>query len=76
MTQAETRKTAQILMALRGRQTILVVEHDMAFVRDIAERITVLHLGKVLAEGNVAEIERDPKVRQAYLGSHGIAAPC
>ncbi|QHI96804.1 urea ABC transporter ATP-binding protein UrtD [Xylophilus rhododendri] len=76
MTQAETRKTAQILMALRGRQTILVVEHDMAFVRDIAERITVLHLGRVLAEGSVTEIERDPKVRQAYLGSHGIATPC
>ncbi len=76
MTQAETRKTAQILTALRGRQTILVVEHDMAFVRDIAERITVLHLGRVLAEGSVAEIERDPKVRQAYLGSHGIASSC
>ncbi len=76
MTQAETRKTAQILKALRGSHTILVVEHDMAFVRDIAERITVLHLGRVLAEGNVAEIERDPQVRQAYLGSHGIASPC
>jgi len=76
MTAAETRKTAQILKSLRGRHTILVVEHDMAFVRDIAERITVLHLGRVLAEGNVAEIERDPRVRQAYLGSHGIASPC
>jgi len=76
MTQAETRKTAEILMALRGLQTILVVEHDMAFVRHIAERITVLHLGKVLAEGDVADIENDPKVRQAYLGSHGIAASC
>jgi len=76
MTAAETRKTAQILKSLRGRHTILVVEHDMAFVRDIAEHITVLHLGRVLAEGNVAEIERDPRVRQAYLGSHGIASPC
>lgn len=73
MTQAETRKTAQILKTLRGSHTILVVEHDMAFVRDIAERITVLHLGRVLAEGTVAEIERDAAVRQAYLGSHGIA---
>ncbi|MBO9642240.1 MAG: urea ABC transporter ATP-binding protein UrtD [Pseudacidovorax sp.] len=76
MTHAETSRTAQILNALRGRQTILVVEHDMAFVRDIAEKITVLHLGKVLAEGSVAQIERDPWVRQAYLGSHGIAASC
>ena len=44
----------------------------MAFVREIAERITVLHLGQVLAEGSVAEIENDPKVRAAYLGSKGI----
>ena len=80
MTAGETRKTAQILKSLRGRHTILVVEHDMAFVRDIAERITVLHLGRVLAEGSVAEIERDARVRQAYLGSHGIShaigTPC
>ncbi|WP_395347359.1 ATP-binding cassette domain-containing protein [Variovorax sp. UC122_21] len=76
MTAGETRKTAQILKSLRGRHTILVVEHDMAFVRDIAERITVLHLGRVLAEGSVAEIERDARVRQAYLGSHGIASTC
>ena len=79
-TAGETRKTAQILKSLRGRHTILVVEHDMAFVRDIAERITVLHLGRVLAEGSVAEIERDARVRQAYLGSHGIShaigTPC
>ncbi len=73
MTAGETRKTAQILKSLRGRHTILVVEHDMAFVRDIAERITVLHLGRVLAEGSVAEIERDARVRQAYLGSHAIS---
>ncbi|KAF1066854.1 ATP-binding cassette domain-containing protein [Variovorax sp.] len=80
MTAGETRKTAQILKSLRGRHTILVVEHDMAFVRDIAERITVLHLGRVLAEGSVAEIERDARVRQAYLGSrgisHAIGTPC
>lgn len=76
MTQAETRKTARILKALRGRHTIVVVEHDMAFVRDIAERITVLHLGRVLAEGDVAQIERDARVRQAYLGSHAMGSPC
>jgi Uncharacterized ABC-type transport system, ATPase component len=44
----------------------------MAFVREIAERITVLHLGSVLAEGNVEQIETNPKVRAAYLGSKGI----
>jgi len=72
MTQAETRKTAEIIKGLRGRHTIMVVEHDMAFVREIAETITVMHLGKVLAEGNVAAIERNPDVRRAYLGSTGI----
>jgi urea transport system ATP-binding protein len=73
MTQAETHKTSLIVNNLKGRHTIIVVEHDMAFVREIAERITVLHLGQVLAEGNVAEIESNPKVREAYLGSKGIS---
>lgn len=72
MTQAETHKTSLIVNNLKGRHTIIVVEHDMAFVREIAQRITVLHLGQVLAEGSVAEIENDPKVRAAYLGSKGI----
>ncbi len=73
MTQAETHKTSLIVNNLKGRHTIIVVKHDMAFVREIAERITVLHLGQVLAEGNVAEIESNAKVREAYLGSRGIA---
>ncbi|WP_315835033.1 urea ABC transporter ATP-binding protein UrtD [Bradyrhizobium prioriisuperbiae] len=72
MTQTETHKTSLIVNNLRGRHTIIVVEHDMAFVREIAERITVLHLGQVLAEGNVQQIETNPKVREAYLGSKGI----
>lgn len=72
MTQAETAKTAQIINGMKGKHTLLVVEHDMAFVRDIAERITVLHLGKVLAEGNVAFIENHPDVKAAYLGPQGI----
>ncbi|MFC0241802.1 urea ABC transporter ATP-binding protein UrtD [Rhodopseudomonas telluris] len=72
MTQAETHKTSQIVNNLKGRHTIIVVEHDMAFVREIAERITVLHLGQVLAEGSVSEIENDPRVKEAYLGAQGI----
>jgi urea transport system ATP-binding protein len=72
MTQAETLKTSEIINALKGKHTLLVVEHDMAFVREIAERITVMHLGQVLAEGNVSEIEQNPKVREAYLGSRAI----
>ncbi len=73
MTQAETLKTSKIINALKGKHTLLVVEHDMAFVREIAERITVMHLGQVLAEGSVTEIERNPKVREAYLGSRAIS---
>jgi urea transport system ATP-binding protein len=73
MTQAETHKTSEIVNSLKGKHTLIVVEHDMAFVREIAERITVLHLGQVLAEGNVEEIENNPKVREAYLGSKGIS---
>jgi urea transport system ATP-binding protein len=72
MTQAETHKTSEIVNSLKGKHTLIVVEHDMAFVREIAERITVLHLGSVLAEGNVEQIENDPRVRAAYLGSKGI----
>ncbi len=72
MTAAETHRTAEIIKDLRGSHTILVVEHDMAFVREIAERITVMHLGQVLAEGDIASIESDARVRAAYLGSRGI----
>ena len=72
MTQVETHKTSRIIRELKGKHTILVVEHDMAFVREIAETITVMHLGKVLAEGSIAEIETNQAVREAYLGSGGI----
>jgi urea transport system ATP-binding protein len=72
MTQAETHKTAEIIRRLRGQYTIVVVEHDMAFIREIAERITVMHLGRVLAEGDIASIENNAQVRAAYLGTGGI----
>lgn len=72
MTQAETLKTSQIINRLKGKHTILVVEHDMAFVREIANKITVMHLGKLLAEGPMSEIETNPAVKEAYLGSGGI----
>ncbi|QPZ89713.1 urea ABC transporter ATP-binding protein UrtD [Thioclava electrotropha] len=72
MTHAETFRTAEIINEMKGSHTILVVEHDMAFVRKIAERITVMQMGKLLAEGPMEKIETDPKVREAYLGSGGI----
>ena len=72
MTAGETQKTARIINDLKGRHTLIVVEHDMAFVREIAQRITVLHLGEIIAEGDIATIENDPKVKEAYLGAGGI----
>lgn len=74
MTTQETSKTAEIINSLRGRHTILVVEHDMTFVRDICEIITVMHQGKKLAEGTIREIEHNSDVIEAYLGSGGIHA--
>ena len=73
MTTQETMHTAKILSALRGRHTLIVVEHDMAFVREISDIITVMHQGKVLAEGRAADIQSDQSVKDAYLGSGGIS---
>lgn len=73
MTAQETHKTAQLFNRLKGNRTLIVVEHDMGFVKEIAEMISVMHLGKLLAEGTVEEIERHPAVREAYLGSGGIS---
>lgn len=73
MTQAETAHTAKIVNALKGQHTILVVEHDMAFVRMIAERVTVMHMGKMLADGSLKDIVNNESVKEAYLGHQGIA---
>jgi urea transport system ATP-binding protein len=74
MTEQETQRTADICQRLKGKHTIVVVEHDMRFVKEIGDIISVMHQGKLLAEGTVAEIETDPKVRQVYLGSMGISS--
>jgi len=73
MTAAETRKTAELCKRLKGQHTLIVVEHDMAFIKEIADVISVMHQGRLLAEGTVAEIETDPEVKEAYLGSGGIS---
>lgn len=69
MTAAETDKTAELLLTLAGEHTVLVIEHDMAFVRRICRTITVLHQGSVLAQGTADDIEKNPAVIEAYLGS-------
>jgi urea transport system ATP-binding protein len=68
MTHAETEKTAELLTSLAGKHTVVVVEHDMEFVRSIARKVTVLHQGKVLAEGPMSQVQKDPRVVEVYLG--------
>ena len=69
MTHQETERTAELLRSLAGEHTVVVVEHDMDFVRSIARIVTVLHEGRVLAEGPMAEVQHDPRVVEVYLGS-------
>lgn len=73
MTVQETGKTAELFNRLKGRHTLIVVEHDMGFVKEIGDNISVMHLGKMLAEGSVGEIEQNAAVKDAYLGSGGIS---
>jgi urea transport system ATP-binding protein len=68
MTAQETVKTAELLTSLAGDHTVIVVEHDMEFVRSIARQVTVLHRGTVLAEGTMDEIQANPDVIEVYLG--------
>ncbi|MFC3166097.1 urea ABC transporter ATP-binding protein UrtD [Ciceribacter thiooxidans] len=72
MTAHETNMTAKLFNQLRGKHTLIVVEHDMGFVRDIAETVSVMHQGKLLAQGTADEVSDDARVREAYLGSGGI----
>ena len=69
MTPHEIERTAQLLRSLAGEHTVVVVEHDMDFVRSIARRVTVLHEGRVLADGEMKEVQNDPQVIDVYLGA-------
>ncbi len=69
MTHQETERTAELLNSLAGDHTVVVVEHDMEFVRSIAKTVTVLHEGSVLAEGAMDAVQSDPKVIEVYLGA-------
>jgi urea transport system ATP-binding protein len=68
MSVAERKKTAELLRVITKDHTVLVVEHDMQFVGDIADRVTVMHQGKVLSEGSIEHVKSDPKVIEVYLG--------
>lgn len=73
MTEQETFKTSEIFNELKGSRTLIVVEHDMSFVREIADIITVMHMGSLLAQGTISEIENNSRVREVYLGTGGIS---
>jgi urea transport system ATP-binding protein len=68
MTAQETERTAELLTSLAGERTVVVVEHDMEFVRSIAKTVTVLHQGSVLAEGSMSDVQNNPAVIEVYLG--------
>jgi len=68
MTPQETERTAELLTSLAGEHSVVVVEHDMDFVRSIAKTVTVLHEGSVLAEGSIDEVQNNRKVVEVYLG--------
>jgi urea transport system ATP-binding protein len=68
MTDVETRQTAELLKEINREKTVVVVEHDMTFVRDLGVRVTVLHEGSVLAEGTIDQVSENERVIEVYLG--------
>jgi urea transport system ATP-binding protein len=68
MTDEETHKTGELLHSLEGKHSLVVIEHDMTFVRQIARKVTVLHQGTMLCEGSVDEVQNNERVIEVYLG--------
>jgi urea transport system ATP-binding protein len=68
MTDDETERTAELFVSLKGKHSLMVVEHDMAFVEALGGKVTVLCEGSVLAEGDLATVQADPRVIEVYLG--------
>jgi urea transport system ATP-binding protein len=68
MTDAETRQTAELLKQINREHTVVVVEHDMTFVRDLGVKVTCLHEGSVLAEGSIDQVSENERVVEVYLG--------
>src|SRR5262249_49451449 len=72
MTPRESERTGELLLSMSRRHTLIVIEHDMTFVRQIAKTITVLDEGKTLCEGSVDEVQNNAKVIEVYLGQDKI----
>jgi urea transport system ATP-binding protein len=68
MSVSEREKTGDLLRAIIKNRSVIVIEHDMKFVESIAHRVTVLHQGTVLAEGDMHSVQNNPKVKEVYLG--------
>jgi len=68
MTDEETARTAELFLSLKGQHSLMVVEHDMGFIKTISEKVTVLHEGSVLAEGTLEQVQGDERVIEVYLG--------
>ncbi len=68
MTDEETAKTGELLLSLAGKHTVIVIEHDMVFVRQLGSKVTVLHQGHVLCDGTLDEVQCDERVIEVYLG--------
>jgi len=68
MTDEETAKTGELLLSLAGKHTIIVIEHDMVFVRQLGSKVTVLHQGHVLCDGTLDQVQSDERVIEVYLG--------
>jgi urea transport system ATP-binding protein len=68
MTDEETARTAELFLSLKGKHSLMVVEHDMSFIKTISEKVTVLHEGSVLAEGPLEQVQADERVIEVYLG--------
>jgi len=65
---AETRRTAELIRGLGATRTVLVIDHDMSFVEQLDARVTVMHQGRFLCEGSIAQVRADPEVAAVYLG--------
>ena len=69
MSSGEREETGELLRRIVGDRTVVIIEHDMEFMRRYADFVTVMHTGRVLAEGTVADVQADARVQAVYLGT-------